>query len=188
VRVGGWGHIVDDRGSAYDIGRDALYAAMRDYDGRGPKTKLLPMLMHRLKVKEAQGVIAKVYPGHMPVSEIASLSTLVATAAEAGDRVSQEILEAKGKILAELVVSAASQLKMLDLRFGVSLNGGVFKAGPHVLRPMEDAIRAKAPHARVVEPKLPPACGALILLFRRAGIEVGPATLARMKSSLKRVA
>jgi len=30
ARVGGWGHLVDDRGSGYDIGRDALYAAMRE--------------------------------------------------------------------------------------------------------------------------------------------------------------
>ena len=52
VRVGGWGHIVDDRGSAYDIGKDALYAAMKEYDGRGPKTRLLKLIMQRLEVDE----------------------------------------------------------------------------------------------------------------------------------------
>jgi N-acetylglucosamine kinase-like BadF-type ATPase len=185
ARVGGWGHIVDDRGSAYDIGRDALYAVMRDYDGRGPKTGLLRLITKRLEVREPQGIIARVYAGHMAVSEIASLSALVSQAAEVGDGVAIEILSEKGRILGELVVSAASKLDMLGTRFGVSLNGGVFKAGWPILGPMEESIHTAAPRAEIVEPKLPPACGALVLLFRRGGVKVDGRLVARMKSSLK---
>jgi N-acetylglucosamine kinase-like BadF-type ATPase len=186
VRVGGWGHIVDDRGSAYDIGRGALYAAMRDYDGRGPKTTLLRLIMQKLKVSEPPGIIARVYAGHMPVSEIASLSAQVSLAADGGDGVALEILKEKGRILGELVVSAASRLEMLDARFGVSLNGGVFKAGRPLLGPMEETIRTAAPLAEVVEPKLPPACGAVVLLLRRAGVEVDGHVVTLMKASMKR--
>jgi N-acetylglucosamine kinase-like BadF-type ATPase len=186
ARVGGWGHVVDDRGSAYDIGRDALYAAMRDYDGRGPKTALLRLIMQRLKVGEPPGIIARVYVGHMTVSEIASLSALVSQAAGDGDGVALEILAGKGRVLGELVVSAASKLGLLDARFGVSLNGGVFKAGPTVLGPLEETIRASAPKARIVDPRLPPACGAVVLLLRRAGVEVDGVVVARMKASLER--
>lgn len=186
VRVGGWGHIVDDRGSAYDIGRDALYAAMRDYDGRGPKTKLLRLIMRRLEVSEPQGIIARVYPGHMTVSEIASLSALVSEAADQGDAAALEILKEKGRILGELVVASASKLEMLDERFGVSLNGGVFRAGEPLLEPLMGTIRASAPLAEVVEPRLPPACGAVVLLLRRAGARVDDSVVDRMRSSLKR--
>jgi N-acetylglucosamine kinase-like BadF-type ATPase len=187
VRVGGWGHVVDDRGSAYDIGRDALYAAMRDYDGRGPKTALLRLIMRKLDASEPQGIIARVYAGHMAVSEIASLSALVSEAAEGGDEVALEILREKGGILGELVVSAASSLRMLRTPFGVSLNGGVFKAGRLILGPLEETIREAAPKARIVEPKLPPACGAVVLILRRAGVEVDAHIVARMMASLKRV-
>ena len=183
VRVGGWGHVVDDRGSAYDIGRDALYAAMRDFDGRGPKTKLLKLIMQRLDVDDPQGIIARVYAEHMPVSEIASLSTLVSEAASGGDEVALQMLREKASILGELVVSAASRLGMLKTPFGVSLNGGVFKAGRPILGPLEERIRAAAPRAEVVEPKLAPACGAVVLLLRRAGIEVDGRLVARMGSS-----
>jgi len=185
VRVGGWGHIVDDRGSAYDIGRDALYAAMRDHDGRGPKTRLLRLIMRRLGVSEPQGIIARVYPGHMTVSEIASLSTLVSEAAEGGDEVALGILKEKGEILGELVVTAASKLEMLGSRFGVSLNGGVFGAGRPLLGPLEGTIHAAAALAEVVEPRLPPACGAVVLLLGRAGVEVDDAVVDTMRSSLK---
>jgi N-acetylglucosamine kinase-like BadF-type ATPase len=185
ARVGGWGHIVDDRGSAYDIGRDALYAAMRDYDGRGPKTKLLSLVMRRLEVRKPQGIIARVYPGHITVSEIASLSTLVSEAAKGRDKVALLILREKGGILGELVVTAASKLEMLDERFGVSLNGGVFRAGEPLLAPLEETIRASAPLAEVVEPRLPPACGAVVLLLRKAGVKVDDRVVDKMKSSLK---
>jgi N-acetylglucosamine kinase-like BadF-type ATPase len=185
VRVGGWGHVVDDRGSAYDIGRDALYAAMRDFDGRGPKTKLLKLIMQRLDVDEPQGIIARVYAEHMPVSEIASLSPLVSEAAGGGDEVALQMLREKAGILGELVVSAASRLGMLKTPFGVSLNGGVFKAGRPVLGPLEETIHAVAPRAEVVEPKLAPACGAAVLVLRRAGVEVDGPLVARMGSSFR---
>jgi len=177
---------VDDRGSAYDIGRDALYAAMRDYDGRGPKTALLRLTMRKLDVTNPQGIVGRVYAGHMAVSKIASLSALVSEAAEGGDEVALHILREKGGILGELVVSAASSLGMLSKPFGVSLNGGVFTAGRPVLGPLEERIRAGAPRAAIVEPKLAPACGAVVLLLRRAGAEVEGRLVARMRSSFER--
>jgi N-acetylglucosamine kinase-like BadF-type ATPase len=184
VRVGGWGHIVDDRGSAYDIGRDALYAAMRDHDGRGPKTKLLKLIMRKLGVDEPQGIIARVYAEHIRVSEVASLSTLVSEAAGEGDVVALQVLREKGRILGELVVSAASRLRILGTRFGVSLNGGVFKAGRPILGPLEEMIHAAAPRAEIVEPKLSPACGAVVLLLRSSGTKVDGHLVARMRSTL----
>lgn len=188
VRVGGWGPVVDDRGSAYDIGREALYWAMRDFDGRGPKTALLPMLIRRLKAKEPQGIIARVYAGGMSIPEVASLSSLVSQAAHGGDRVALRILEEKGTVLAELVVSAASQLGILEAEFGVCPHGGVFNAGLPILRPLEDAIHQSAPLARVVEAKLPPACGAVILRMREAGASLDGGLVSTMRSSLASIA
>jgi len=40
ARVDGWGYLIADAGSGYWIGRCALDAVMRDYDGRGPTTAL----------------------------------------------------------------------------------------------------------------------------------------------------
>jgi len=40
ARAGGWGWMVDDEGSGYDIGRKAMAAALRAHDGRGEPTTL----------------------------------------------------------------------------------------------------------------------------------------------------
>lgn len=39
-RAGGYGHIIDDAGSAYAIGRDILKAVVRSSDGRQGQTVL----------------------------------------------------------------------------------------------------------------------------------------------------
>lgn len=184
VRVGGWGLVVDDRGSGYDIGREALYSAMRDYDGRGPRTALLGMIMRKLRVREPEGIIQRVYAERMPASEVASLSVLVGEAARSGDEVALSILREKGRVLGELVVSAASTVGLLRSRFGVALNGGVFKAGEPVLHPLEERVRASAPRARLVEQTLPPACGAVVMLMEKAGTRVDSRLVAKMRTSL----
>ena len=84
------------------------------------------------------------------------------------------------------MVSAASKLRMLDTRFGVSLNGGVFNSGEPLLGPLRETIREGAPLAKVVEAKLPPACAAVVLLLRRAGVRADAKLVARMRPSLKR--
>ena len=38
ARSGGWGHLIDDEGSAYALGRDILRAVVRAADGRAPAT------------------------------------------------------------------------------------------------------------------------------------------------------
>src|SRR5688572_13186382 len=45
VKVGGWGPVFGDEGSAYRIGQRALRAAARDFDGRGEKTALTSAIL-----------------------------------------------------------------------------------------------------------------------------------------------
>lgn len=44
ARSGGWGHLIDDEGSAYALGRDILRAVVRAADGRAPATALTELV------------------------------------------------------------------------------------------------------------------------------------------------
>ena len=43
-RTGGWGHLLDDGGSGWRIGRDALFAAFAHHDGSGEPTLLKALI------------------------------------------------------------------------------------------------------------------------------------------------
>ena len=50
-RAGGWGHIIGDEGSGYDIGRRILTQIMKSYDGRDSKTVLAALILDTLGLK-----------------------------------------------------------------------------------------------------------------------------------------
>ena len=185
VRVGGWGAILDDEGSAYDIGRKALTAALRAYDGRVKATGLLKTVMKRIGASIPEGIIDAVYIKGMGVAEIASLSPVVVQLGVKGDEVSQRILKDAGESLAGLAIATASKLGLKE-GYKVSPVGGVFRSGAMVIDAFKRRLRETAPRARVVPPKFSPVIGSLILSLREGGVELSTATLERMATQLGR--
>lgn len=88
-RLGGWGNRFDSAGSGYDIGRDAVSAALADNDGIGQPTCIRALLEERLG-GNVWDRINRLYA--MPKEQIAQLSSLVFEAYERGDKVAEEIL------------------------------------------------------------------------------------------------
>ena len=43
-RIGGWGYFLDDTGSGFTIGRDALRAALEENEGTGEKTAVTALV------------------------------------------------------------------------------------------------------------------------------------------------
>src|SRR5258708_23671473 len=62
TRTGGWGYIIGDEGSGYDIGRRCLQAGSRAVGGRGPMTALRGRLLQHRELTNAGDPIGKVYP------------------------------------------------------------------------------------------------------------------------------
>ncbi|MEI3013924.1 MAG: hypothetical protein V8T36_03730 [Ruthenibacterium lactatiformans] len=61
ARSGGYGHKIDDEGSGYALGRDALAAVVRAQDGRGPRTLLTDLVFAQLKVVDVGGLVQFTY-------------------------------------------------------------------------------------------------------------------------------
>jgi N-acetylglucosamine kinase-like BadF-type ATPase len=111
VRVGGWGYLMGDEGSAYWIGRQALQAVMAAFDGRGPRTLLSESLLVYFDTPSPDLLVNAVYRPAVGRPEIARLATLVDQAAQHGDAVSLAILERAGLELAQAAQAAAGSLK-----------------------------------------------------------------------------
>lgn len=171
VRVSGWGYLVDDEGSAYDVGRKALTAAFRNLDGRNPNTKLTRILKRRFGVKSLEEILNTIYTKDWGVEEIASLAPLVSTAAKT-DKVCRNILKQSGISLAQLAVTAAKRLRMTRSKFPVATVGGNFKSGRYLLEPFASRVKLECPHARVRGLDIEPAKGAFWLAAKLSSPEL----------------
>lgn len=122
VRVGGWGHLIDDGGSGYAIGRDALALTVRGEDGRAPKGALHDAIMRRTGAENARGIVEFVYHG-AGKADIAALSAEVLRLAGSGDGQSLEILSRGAGELRQLAAALAESLRMDRPR--IALMGGL---------------------------------------------------------------
>lgn len=124
ARAGGWGHIIGDEGSGYELGRRALQAAARASDGRGPQTALLPAIVREWDLPRADGMIGHVYPDG-DKGTIARLSALVFAAARTGDDVARRIVREAATELALATIAVGKMLDFADEKLPVALAGGM---------------------------------------------------------------
>ncbi len=149
IRCGGWGHLLDDAGSAYAIARDGFQAAVRSYDNRIPKTLLQEKLFSSLSIRTAEELVPIFYSS-MDKAKVASYAGLVVEAAEEGDIIAGQILKENARALYEM---AAAVIRECELKSGtLAFLGGVF-ANFEIVRDLVTRIMAEHfPDIRCVMP------------------------------------
>ena len=162
-RVGGWGSILGDEGSGYDIAVQGLQAALKFYDGREDFTALAEKFQQHLGLNNLDELVEVVYRRGWGVKEIAALAPIVDRAAAEGDRVADGIINSA---VAELTFStkiAISALFNQTEEFEIAIVGGVWEGEANCRGRFETAISAIAPNAKVISPRYEPAYGAGLL-------------------------
>jgi N-acetylglucosamine kinase-like BadF-type ATPase len=176
LRVGGWGELFDDEGSAYWIAIRALSAFAKMSDGRlagGPLRERLVSHLRLATDMDLVDVVVNRWRGDR--AKVASLAPVVTVAAGDGDEVCVEILHEAGRALADLVTVTIARL---DYAPGdvvpVSWSGGVFASDE-----VRTAFRGHLTDASVDmrEPLLPPVLGAALYAARLAGRSLSPAVV-----------
>lgn len=160
IRAGGWGHVIGDEGSGYDIGCQALARSVRAREGRDKPTVLLEKIMEYIKVDSPDGVIEFVYNPEGSKPAIAALAGVVAEAARQGDGVAREILTAAADELAGLVESVISRGFPDGQVVQVCTYGGVLSNIPFISQRIAARLAGKA---ELVTAGREPAWGALQL-------------------------
>jgi N-acetylglucosamine kinase-like BadF-type ATPase len=164
ARAGGRGPWISDEGGAFDIGRRAIEAAVRNDEHRGPGTFISKRLLkwHECRdwdalleriAKNADDVFPKTFP-------------LVAELAEAGDSVSREILSAAAASLAGLAAAVANDLGWQQRAIQIAKAGGVYGRSQHFDGAIAAEIAKVLPNAKLIASASSPAEAAVAIAIR----------------------
>ena len=138
--VDGWGPLLGDAGSAVDVGRRGLAAALRAHDGRSGGSRALANAA-TARFGELDDLPARVQGDAWRDRLVASFATDVAVAARAGDTVANDIFAIAVEHLIDTTLTAARHTGQGSAApVGVVLAGGMFALDDLVAAPVRAAL------------------------------------------------
>jgi glucosamine kinase len=162
VRVGGWGQLIDDAGSGWDMGLQALRAVARAADGRSRATALTQAVLSATGCTETADLIR--FAAGAAKADIGALAATVTRCAEAGDLAAAEIRAATVAAIVELAVTAAARARLQAA--GIALAGGLIEPGGPLREDVRAALGEALPGAAVRTEPVDAARGAALLGLR----------------------
>ncbi|NEQ85488.1 MAG: ATPase [Moorea sp. SIO2I5] len=172
-RVGGWGHILGDVGSAYQIAVSGLRAAINAYDGCAVTSLTTTSLQERFttyfNLSNFNYITDIIYQPGWGVKEIASLAPIVDQAAAEGDQVAISIIEDTVNQLARATQVVIESVFTPDSECEVVTTGSVWHGLSSIRQQFESSLVMLSPNAKVIWPRHEPAYGAGLLGLRSLG-------------------
>lgn len=161
VSAGGWGSLLGDEGSGWDIAVNALRAATRSHDGAGPKSEPLERAVkEHFGVSNLWDLVRLAYRDGVPRARIAALCERLS--AEQSDPVIAGLFSRAAADLAAVAVAAAAKLYDKSEPLTFAMSGGVWKAGELLRETFRELVRVRYGLARFVSEQRSPAHGLAI--------------------------
>jgi N-acetylmuramic acid 6-phosphate etherase len=145
AKIGGWGHILGDKGSGFEIGLRALKAVVYYFDRDGEWPALGARLLRSLLLNAPDDLIAWVREAEKP--EIATLATDVFAAAKEHDKIATDILLGAAHSLAADGAACAAKLTDPGANVEFLFSGSVLTKQPAFAGQVKMEIRRQWPGA-----------------------------------------
>ncbi len=142
ARASGWGYLLGDEGSGFDLVRRALRAIMQAADGRAEPTELCDAILRFLNLSSPTDLVAYIYGQPIKPAEVARLAPLVIEVAGQGDSVARRLVQQAGESLAQAVDAVSLALRMTQA-IPLALTGGLLLGAPLLRTHVLDALSAR---------------------------------------------
>jgi N-acetylmuramic acid 6-phosphate etherase len=161
LRFGGWGHILGDKGSGYEIGLRGLKASVHFLDKEGKWPLLGKNILQTLQMNEPEELID--WAKTAAKSEVAALAIQVFASAAKGDKTARDILTAAASSLANDGAHCAQRVVKNKAPVEFILAGSVLVKQPGFAKQVRANLMALWPNATVTTLQRDSVCGALQL-------------------------
>ncbi|MCO5215780.1 MAG: hypothetical protein M9950_06455 [Thermomicrobiales bacterium] len=182
-KAGGLGYLMGDEGSGWWIGLQALQAAAKAVDGRGPETALLPFVLDHYRLATIRHIVGVIYGANFRRDEVSSIAGDVSQLAVT-DAVAASIVDRAGVLLAEMAVATIRQIHTAGELVDVYPTGGVFRS-ERITASFSDQLEELWPETIVRQPQFAPVYGALFRAYQQVGLSITPALLSRLRETRK---
>lgn len=168
IKVGGWGHLLGDQASGYDIAMSALRRSIAAFDVAGRLPTLGRQLLAALNLNEPDDLIPWIR--NADKAEIASLAPLVFAATGPGSRdpIAREIVETAARTLASAALACAARVAGTRRNVRFVLAGSVLLQGRGFASAVTRLLRRDIPGIPVTRLTDSAAIGAVRLARRHA--------------------
>ncbi|MBM3326571.1 MAG: hypothetical protein FJY65_06285 [Calditrichaeota bacterium] len=159
-KVDGWGHLLGDDGSAFDIGKRALRKVTRGCDRRYKPTKLMQLALQHFGISNLGELKEVIYGSESPAEKIASFAVSVDLAASQGNEVARKIINKAALQLAVSTLVLKDVLFIGHTKVKVITSGGVWKSIAGLREMFIYRLNENTKNLVVCEPMNEPAWGA----------------------------
>lgn len=165
-RSGGCGHMIDDAGSAYAIGRDILNTVVRSVDGRGGYTLLVDSVYRKISVCSLEQLITWLYAPDRTKKDIAAFAVLAWEWAKHGDPEAVKILKNAAEELTKLADAVLRSIPEADK---ILLGGSVLKNNADIRRDFAAGLQKIYPDVKTVIMQENASLGAVRIIRKELG-------------------
>lgn len=167
VRVGGWGHLLGDEGSAFRLGSGALREVLECFEGLKECSSLALKVADRKGFRSSTDVLNYVYRSENPKVAIASLASLVVESYREGDATAKKLVESELRSFARQVAVAVRKLGVRKVGF----TGSVYTENRDILKQLlVEYLREYAGiEVEVMEQRVRACCGSIVAGLRAVG-------------------
>lgn len=142
-RVGGYGYLVGDEGSAYWVSRKAIQNILREFDRTGEKTDMFERICAVLGISEMDQLVDFVYQSNK--AEVARLALCVVYAFEEGDHMAEQIMRSAARHLSAMALALGHRLQMDGEAYPLVFSGSMLTRTPWLMEEVTREVNRKFP-------------------------------------------
>jgi N-acetylglucosamine kinase-like BadF-type ATPase len=181
------GPLTGDWGGGHGLGREAVWWAIRDEDGRGPRTALREAVAAHFREASMWDVAVGFHTGKIAGDALLGLVPVLLRVARDGDQVALDLVRRLAGEVCVMALAALRRLGLDDQPVPVVLGGAVLTArDPLLTAEIGRRFADEAPKAEVRIVDIPPVAGAALLGLDHIGAP--PGAEARLRDAYRQAA